>query len=304
MKTILLLTDFSVAAQYAAEYALQIALKLKADLLLCNAIEAAEYDQSSEPIAWPIADHLVLKHESLMDLKVVAADLKKKVSDDSGYKPIISCTNDFGKLSAVAAKVIEAKDVDLVIMGAHKSNALSRFLFDSHTHDILDNINCPVLLVPANMKYKDITSIAYGTDLTFSNSKVINYLARLAEPFEASILVSNVISSNALSPEALGKVFHRSINYFYPKVFYTSLRGENIPKRLLEITGAGKADILTLVHKQYGFFESLFHSSISKKMADMAEVPLLILPYSFSEDAEDISNEQLEHYCYVSNDLR
>ena len=36
MKTILVLTDFSINADYTAHYALKFAQKIKANLLLCN----------------------------------------------------------------------------------------------------------------------------------------------------------------------------------------------------------------------------------------------------------------------------
>lgn len=310
MKTILVLTDFSIRSQYAAEFALQIAIKTQADILLCNAMEIIENAPMAEQIAWPIADHIALKQESLTDLKVIANQLEKLGSqgaETKTYKPVITCINDFGKLWAVATKVIKEKCVDMVIMGSHKSNGLARFLFGSHTHEVLDSINCPVLLVPETLTYKDIRTISYATDLTFSDFKVINYLALIARPFNADILV-NHISPYGLPGMEADKAIQHSINellsHDHPKVFYTSVKGDNVPKRLLEISSSGKADILALVHKRYGFFESLFHSSVSKQMANTAKVPLLIMPYSFSVDVADLSSEQLDHYCYEPKDSR
>lgn len=304
MKTILVLTDFSIRAQYAAEFAMQMAFKTGANLILCNAIELAEHNPVAQPIAWPVAGHLSLQEESMMDLKYLANHLKNLTPrnlKETVHQPVISCIAGFGKLTGLASSIISQKAVDLVVMGTHKSNGLIRFLFDSHTHDVLDNINCPVLLIPGSLGYKGINSIAYGTDLTFSNNKVIPYLAEIAEPFKADILVTNILPPDISLEKQANKILTHQEGpavQGQTKITYTSVPGGNIPKSLLEISGAGKADVLALVHKRYGFFEKLFHSSISKRMVDIAEIPLLILPYSFSENVGDLSDDQLDHYCY------
>lgn len=310
MKTILVLTDFSIRAQYAADFALQIAVKVKADILLCNAMEIIESAPMAEQIAWPIADHIQLKKESLLDLEEMQKHLEKSIAsnnDKKAYKPVITCISDFGKVAVVAAQIIKEKAVDLVVMGSHKSNGLARFIFGCHTHTILDTVDCPVLLVPETLKFKEIGSMAYATDLTFSDFKVISYLSKIAKPFNAEILVSHISPYGHPGVNADNAIQH-SVNELlaegHPKVLYTSVKGDNIAKRLMDISGSGRADILAMVHKRYGFFEGLFHSSISKQMANTGKVPLLILPYSYSVDVADLSNEQLDHYCYEPDDSR
>ena len=309
MKTILLLTDFSTRAHSASEYALQMALKLKANILLCNALEIIESAPMAEQIAWPIADHLALKQESLADLKEIVRRMKESIPAESasGFKPRISCISDFGKLSVVVSDIIKDKGVDLVMMGSHKSNGLSRFLFGSHTHDVLDNIKCPVLLVPESLKFNGIRLITYATDLTFSDSKVLKYLSEIAVACDSEILVSH-ISPYGLpdidSEKVVKHSVYESLPPDHPKILYKNIKGANISKELLQITGSGKADLLTLVHKQYGFFEGLFHSSVSKQMANNSKIPILVLPNHFSVDVADLSNEQLDHYCYEPDDSR
>lgn len=310
MKTILVLTDFSVRANYAAEFALKIGVKVEANIILCNAMEIVEPAPMAEQLAWPIADHISLKQDSLEELKDIAQNLKNSIpanTDASVFKPSITCIAEFGKLSAVSAALVKERNVNLVVMGLHKSNSLSRFLFGCHTHDVLDTINCPVLLVPEDLYFEEIHTIAYATDLTFSDSKVINYLAEIAKPFNAKILVSHISVLDIESMDEESKAQHsanKSLEQTHPKVFYTSIKGDNVPKCLLDAYGSGNADILTLVHKRYGFFDGLFHSSVSKKLANTARIPLLILPYCFSVDIADISTEQLDNYCYEPRNAR
>lgn len=304
MKTILVLTDFSIRAQYAAEFAMQLAIKLEADILLCNAMDIVDAGPIAEPLAWPVVGQMELKQDSLVELKNIGASLTALIpteSDSVVYRPAISYMNDFGKLSDVARKVLSEKSIDMIVMGAHKSSGLARFLFGSHTHELLDNINCPVLLIPECLPYKIIRSVAYATDLTFSDLKVIDYLSSISLAFNAEIFVSHIspYGTSELNPDNV--IQHpacEKLKANHPKVYYTSIKGANVTKKLLEITGSGNADLLVLVHKRYTFFEGLFHASVSKQLASNARVPLLILPYSFSVDIADMSQQQLNKYCF------
>lgn len=307
MKTILVLTDFSDRANYAAEFAYQIAVRVKANIVLCNVMEIVETAPMAEQLAWPIADHIFLKENTISELKSIATNLRRLTPGDTGYKPSISCVADFGKLSAVAATMVQEKGVNLVVMGLHKSNGLTRFLFGCHTHDVLDTINCPVLLVPEEIEFDGIHTLAYATDLTFSDINVINYLAEIAKPFDAEIVVSHisVLDLDMMDERVTAQhLANKQLEQTHAKVIYNSIKGENVAKCLLDAYGSGKASVLTLVHKRYGFFDGLFHLSVSKRMAATTTIPLLILPYSFSTDIDNVSGEQLDRYCYQRHDSR
>lgn len=289
MKTILVLTDFSNRAGYAAEYATHIALKTKANLLLCHAMELTSELADGVELNWPIADHLVQKKEECTrKLEELTKHLEKLTVLDSGdFNPSIDYVTDFGLLAEVAESIIKERAVDFVVIGSHKSSSLARFLFGSHTHNILDKINCPVLLVPENAEFKGINSIAYATDLSFDNTTVIRYLIKMAKAFNASVSVTHISPLEFPATEAeqtMRASLKEHLASYEPPVFYHSIKGYNVKNSLLEITGSGKADILALVHKRYDFFERLFHASISKQMADSTTIPLLVLPYSFSTD--------------------
>lgn len=308
MKNILVLTDFSIRAEYAAEYAVHLAVKNKANLILCNIMEITSSFATGIEVNWPIADHLILKNESILDLKELEKKLHQAISTSSeDYIPNISLISDFGFLADVAERIISDKSIDLVVLGSHKSNGLARFLFGSHTHSILDKLHCPVLLIPEGLKFKGLNMIVYATDLTFNCSKVINYLTVMAKPFDASISINHISPLGIPATkyeQSIGLSIKKELELDHSPVFYHTIKGDNVKKSLLELTGSGKVDIVALVHKRYDFFEHLFHSSISKQMADSGKVPLLVMPHSFSIDTSVFTNDQLDHYCYENGDLR
>ncbi|HEY0054328.1 MAG TPA: universal stress protein [Pedobacter sp.] len=307
MKTILVLTDFSIRAGYAAEFALQIAINTKADILLCHALELNLTAGSAPEFSWPVADHLLLKKETIVELKEQQKHLQDMLlQNQEAFKPLITYTTDYGHLAQTAENLISVNKIDLVVMGSHKSTGLTRFLLGSHTHTVLDKLNCPVLLVPESLQFKGIKNIVYATDLTFNNDKVIQYLRQLAKPFHAKITV-NHISPLAPAPgdaKEEDSILSNEHSTQDTPVYYHYVKSNNVKNSLLDIAGRGLTDVLTLVHKRYDFFQSLIHNSLSKQLADNATVPLLVLPYSFSLDENAITNEELDLFCFDAGNLR
>lgn len=293
MKNILVLTDFSDRSKSAAEYAMNLAIHIKANIFLCHALEI------TEQLTYPLADHLILRNQTIKRLREVGMHLHALVPQDNGsaeaFYPAISYINDLDMLTEVAEKVIENRSIDLVVIGSNKSNTLSRFLFGSHTNDILDYIKCPVLLVPENAAFKKIFNIAYATDLTFNNTKVISYLAALAKPFKAVIAVEHISPLDLPLTNAEQAVENSIIEQMDKEniiLSYKTVKGDNVPKALLELGDSNKVDVLTLVHKKYDFFESLFHSSVTKHLAHSTRIPLLVMPYSYSLNESELTYTQ------------
>lgn len=305
MKAVLALTDFSPRAEDAAKFAMRLAVENKASLILCHAMEiAAQYTSANADYRWPVADYLTLKQECIQDLKELGKKLKEDLAPDD-FKPSICCIADVDSLTELSARVIKDKSIDLVVMGAHKSQGWARLLFGSHTHALLDKVDCPVLLVPENLSYKGLSNIAYATDLTFNNALVLQYLLKIAKPFGAKISVSHVSPLNFPITESEHGVENQGDEESGAdaEIVYQTIKGENVTSSLLGIAGSGWVDMLAVVHKRYDFFESLFHASISKQLAGIAKVPLLILPYSFSLNA-DLTNQELDNFCYKTGGNR
>lgn len=301
MKTILVLIDFSIRAEFAAEFAMHMAMKNGANILLCCAMEQKGKKEKSIDSEWPDAAREVYRNEIIFDL----TELGKRLStltphENELFKPNINYITGFGSIAEVVEKIMEDKSINLVVMGSHKSYGITRFIYGSHTHSVLDNLNCPVLLIPESLQFHGINSIVYATDLTFDNDKVINYLVDFASPFHATIAVNHISPFNPSSPNPATVHLQNHLDSFVPPIFYNNLKASNIKDSLIEMTGTGRADILALVHKRYDFFERLFHPSISKQIANIAKVPLLVLPNSYSR-SDIYKANQLQHEAFTTS---
>ncbi|RZK73062.1 MAG: universal stress protein [Pedobacter sp.] len=308
MKNILVLTDFSIKAACAAEFAMHLAIKTRTNLLLCHAVEHALPITQEIEFSWlPINNEW--ENDCLAELKVVKRNLEEVVVQYNSdcFKPNITYTCATGTITSVTSRILKKNTVGLIVCGSHKANNLFRFFSESHSHAIMDNINCPVLFIPEGLKFKGVENITYATDLSFNNSKVIPYLAKLAVPLNAGLAVNHISVgefSSIVPDRSITYALRKLLVDDLPALSYHCIQHVDVRAALLEMTSSGTTGILVLVHKKYDFMERLLNYSMSKHLSGRAQIPLLILPFDFSQDTADITEEELEHYCYDAADLR
>ena len=142
------------------------------------------------------------------------------------------------------------------------------------------------MLIPECFPYYGIKAIGYATDHSFDNTKVMNYLVKVAKPFNASLSINYVspITHHSITDTEIETGFSIDFKAVAPNppISYHHIKGDNVIASLADIARLGKVDVLAMVHKHYSFFEGLFHSSITKHLVDDTQIPLLVLPHSFS----------------------
>lgn len=307
MKKILVLTDFSTGAAYAAEFALHIARSTGASILLAHIIEPMNQFVDDSVFGLIEKETHDIINEDMLQLKKIEDNLNKILPAKGIANHQIEITKrvSFGTLSVDAKKLVEENAIDLVVVGSRKSNSVSRFFLGSKTHTLLDKIECPILLIPESLKFEGINNITYATDLPLNNKKALQFLGEFAKYFNATITV-NHLSKNSFPDKKSERTIERSINNqlgeSYRPVLYHTIKGKDVVVGLLETLGNHKVDILVMVHKKYQQLQGLLHVSLSKKMADHSFVPLLILPNTFVSEDDIFTDDQLEHFCFGTTD--
>jgi nucleotide-binding universal stress UspA family protein len=152
IKSLLILTDFSQSAKNAASYAINLAQKLKTDLVLFNAylIPDREFD------SWPMHDEGNLSKESVNKLQEETIRLQTLATTHAEtFIPKIAFLSLEGTISEnVNAIIDERKDILMVIMGGGKCNGREDMLFGMEITEVLVNVKCPTLIIP-NSQYPE-----------------------------------------------------------------------------------------------------------------------------------------------------
>ncbi|MCW3122857.1 MAG: hypothetical protein JWQ38_2349 [Flavipsychrobacter sp.] len=273
MNTILVLTDFSDSAFHAARYACSLSRQLKSKrLILYHAYQIVtaaseippdpgEYERMYQSVASEL-NNVFKKLSGLIEpgtelsYKAVETDLAFTVDD-----------------------VVAKENVDLVVMGISGKSFLKEIFVGSNTIRVVDNTHCPVLIVPPHAEIIPVTHAVFACDLEkVSATMPVAELMTFLDTVHASLSVVNVdFDEKHVSPETPLEIsfIHQSLKKYDPS--YTYLTNPDTVNGIIEFAIATKGSIIISVAKHRGFFEGLFHHSVTHKIAYNAPIPLLVL---------------------------
>ncbi|MFO1022667.1 MAG: universal stress protein [Planctomycetales bacterium] len=139
IKTILLPTDFSQASQEAARYALELARKFQARLLLLNVIE--------DPVLFlPMLDSFPLPTNEQMETYTEERLENFLSAEERGEVEVQlfwAHGRPFEEIVAFGAR----RKVDLIVMGTHGRGAAAHLILGSVAENVVRKAKCPVLTV-------------------------------------------------------------------------------------------------------------------------------------------------------------
>ena len=279
MKTILVLTDFSINSAYTAHYALELAQQAEANLLLCNIYERPSDEQIEEIKLWPIGN---TEGNSINDLGVLLSELKNALDKDvnrNKYRPDIEQCSKEGLIENKLDDIAANREILMAVISMHSAGLLNTLLLGNHAGKIIDKAKFPVLLIPYQVRYRAYKTIAFATAMNYSDIGVLQSLSGLAGYSESDILVAHVDPGKAESERTMEQFFNQvpfKINY--PKILYRKFQNSRVVDSLKLLMKNVDVDLLVLVHRKAGFFSKLFKRSVVQKLALCATKPLLIFP--------------------------
>lgn len=283
MKRFLVPTDFSQTANHAAAYAWKLAVKLKAELILCNAVILPAEVPMASAMMWPADESDSLLENSTLELDKLKASLVAAAAP-SGFKPEVLTMNEAGPLSVITDEIVRNQHIQLVIIGSHGTSGLNEFFLGDHSRDFINQCRVPLLIVPAGTALKPVKKIAFAGNIR--NPKIdlqaINELIDFARPLRAEIMLTYVSDKNPETPE-----FEAWIGDFiallrkntgYSAVFYRIVLNKQFATGFDWLCEHGEIDMLAMVHRNQGFIGTLFKGNQTQKMARHISVPLLVFP--------------------------
>jgi nucleotide-binding universal stress UspA family protein len=282
MKTILVLTDFSGRAEHAAEFAMDIAKKVNAEILLYHASYVPNVIPLGGGVFTYYDDDPIIVKQSKDHLEKLTERLTKNYIRNKGVRPpVIRARNEAGTIGENIREIISRENIWMVVMG-DKSNdgALNRFFFGSTSYSVIEKALCPVLLVPESAELKLFKKIVFATELHSSEFQSMSYIEELAESLQSEITFLHVSPEQVTFKEKMDnynqhKKVIKGLNH--SNTSYVDVRGLDITYTLAQYAEK-KADLLALVHKKRSVVGQLFHNSIGKEIMEYHNTPIMILP--------------------------
>ncbi len=279
MKTILVLTNFSKKSENAANAALKIAISTKSEILLFYSVIHPE--TTPDIFKNSVEEYDLLHNEITTYFNELTGRLKRQLKERNAeeFKPPIRILRATGDLGMSVSEVVAANNIWMVIMGAKESdNGLSNFLFGSCPFKVINNVLCPVLLIPEKTDLDDIQKMAIVTDNISFDAETADFLTEFTKPYSPKLIMTQVASDSDNLVEVHAEGSNKTPGSSRPGLLNSLIR-ENIIKTDLEaFVNEDDVDILAIVHKKDGLFRQIFHSGFINTLLNYNQQAILIFP--------------------------
>jgi nucleotide-binding universal stress UspA family protein len=187
LKNMLFATDFSPAADLAAQIAVQIAQRYGAKVYGVHVNRCNDYTAAA-PEAWAVmaeaAERETREQTQRLNNQLDGVEHEAVIGEGNTWK--------------VISDLIKRKEIDLVVLGTRGRTGFEKALLGSVAEQILRQSPCPVLTVgphvnPWSEQYAKMREILYATDLATDVPMAAPYAISLAQENQAHLALLHVI---------------------------------------------------------------------------------------------------------------
>ncbi|MCI5083385.1 MAG: universal stress protein [Saprospiraceae bacterium] len=265
MNKILVPTDFSENARNATAYALEIANQHGCEVTLLHTYKL--YSTAGMMIS--VESYMAEDRKKEMDqeVKLFETQLRNGATIDTRVVR--------GDAIPTIKSFAEKGKYDLVIMGTQGASGVEEVFLGSVTNGVIKNIKTPLLAIPNGYRFKAIEDIVFSIDNDpIMSDDIIKPLLELAEKDNAQIKLFHHAEQEGsvhIDPSVT-----KALNGAEYSLHY-EINSEELGESIHQFVEKSDADLLCMIRRKRGFWESLFHSSATTSEAFHSEIPLLVL---------------------------
>ena len=254
MNTILVPTDFSDSSGKTLDYALFIASKLKAKVILFNVYPVQKGNSG----------------QLLAELELVR--VCKEVREQNSITISYSCTP--GKGATEILREAIKVNADLIIMGATGASDVKRMILGSNAYNVINTAKIPVIAVPNKNRKKTIKEIVLAVGAYSPEIETLKKIGQFAAAFDAGIVITHV-STNRKDPLCVDtkKIIDLT---GYKNISCEVLIGKNIVQEMNHFLINENASMLVMVRKDKPFMKSIIGADLSRNITFTNNIPLLV----------------------------
>lgn len=272
MKTIIVPTDFSSTSVNAAYYAVDLARRVDADVMLLHVVPLPI---TVSEVPMPPDTYVFSIEEANRSLK----ELREKLEIYCNYKLCISYKASTGSFLGEIEGINRQRNIFALIMSSSRAGATEAFFLGSFCLAAAKHLNHPLVIIPPGCSFKGIHKIGLACDMrNVSETVPFQNIKRIFDHFDAKLEVLYVSKqTEKMYPQVLAetKDVQNSLAALHPEIRITT--NEDIGEGLQGFVQKSDIDLLILVPKERSFVESLFHRSLTKQMVLHPKMPIMIL---------------------------
>ncbi len=272
MTKILFPTDFSKTAKNAYLYALTMARAIDADIIVLHSFLLPLIDESGIPANFKeVFDILTLQNQEKLDEHMLFLN---RVASKRGFEDITATSVlKSGDLHLAMEQVVEQEGVNLVVMGTSGTTGWFESILGSQTGDAIASLSVPVMSIPLGLKFTKINTIGFANLYREKDFDALQRLCAMTAPFNSSIKSIFVKKPNSdVTQEQIDAWESRCAGL---NVQFFVIPDDDIRATIDDFISNQNIDVLAMLTEKRGFFQELFNSSLTQKLSNKLDIPIL-----------------------------
>jgi nucleotide-binding universal stress UspA family protein len=265
MTTFLVLTDFSIAARVAMQYAGLLARHMRARLVLLHAVprHSQWLGGLDDELVQEARQKLSVAKESLVGQELPAEAIHTEV------------INQF-PLDVVARDYAKAIRAGLIVMGMRGMSGKGKAALGSYTREVMEHSPVPVIAVPEDARAGAISRIVYATDLDrlFVETGI---LVPYARAFGADVHILHVKPPGEENTTAAHDLLTQLQGHTtYDRISFSERTGTDLEAEIHRFARERDADLLAVFAHRKNIFEKMFSKSLAGQLCSHTRVPVFL----------------------------
>ena len=257
MKKILFTTDFSANANKAFDFALNMAEKHQAELILAHVFDIPNvYNYPVEYNPSEMKPGMIKDWKLKLKVFFAKYDTKVKATFDAVEHPSV--------LKGILS-IIKTHKPQLLIVGTRGKSLLKEVVFGSTTKALVKQSPIPVMAIPEDTNHKDFNKVLYASDLLENDVQALSKLVQLIAPYQPEIQILHIHSDSEYKGnekiEWLKELVKEHIAY--ERISFETLQSDDNFAALHNHMARDNFDLLVMLEKKRsGIIDKLFHEGL------------------------------------------
>ena len=275
MKSILIPTDFSEAGYNTTAYGIALAKALNTErIILYNAYQPyiPEDPEYAPVLAIDAGAYKAISEEGM-------EKMKNTFQHEIPASIELICESDYNIVEHGIEEASEKYNAELIVMNLTSTGDLANILFGSTAVSLSKHSTVPVLIVPEKIKFSSLQKILLAIDLKQSKKTTpLDEIRKMLDASKAQLDVLHVSLHDKDSEDS----FEEDIEFLktslgnYNTQYYFE-KGNDLTETINAFAAQHHSDMIIMIPKKHGWFESIFRHSDSKAIALHSHVPVLAI---------------------------
>ncbi len=272
MKTIIVATDFSPVALNATHFAVDMALAIKADLLLLNVYSIPVAYSSDVPLMLVSVDQLRESSETQLN------QLKENIRHITSGKLKVTVEVRLGNTVDELENICQFIQPFAVVMGAKGKTGFEKVVFGSTTLTAIRHLTWPVICVPPGKQYgKGIKKIGFACDFRkVAETTPVKYIKEMVKEFGAELHILNVdYMEKNFRPGTPEESFNLHALFADINPHYHFIDYPDVEDGIHAFAETNNLDLVIAIPKKHTLLEGIFKPSSTKQLVFQSHIPVM-----------------------------